>query len=119
MMDQDRRSDERAQLPLQVRWLNTSEVYTTRYSDISLGGCYFDLDTPVQVGQRISFVIQLPSERGLWLHGEVVHQRQNSGFGIRFTDIHKCESGVEMTDKQAALVEFSCDGKSTDSALSA
>lgn len=59
----------------------------TRHSDISFGGCYFDLKRPVQVGQRISFVIQLPSERGLSLHGEVVHQRQNVGFGIRFTEL--------------------------------
>lgn len=30
-----------------------------------------------------------------------------------------CESGVEMTDKLAELVEFSCDGKSTDSTVCA
>ncbi len=105
----DQRKHERAHLPLEVRWLNTSEVYMTRHSDIRLGGCYFDLKRPVQVGQRISFVIQLPSERGLSLRGEVVHQRQNTGFGIRFTDLH------ESSQKRLArLIESAREGQAED-----
>jgi len=109
MTNIDQRKHQRAQLPLQVRWLNTSDVYTTPRSDISMGGCYLDLKAPVQVGQRISFVIQLPSDRGLSLRGEVVHQRQNSGFGVRFTDLH--ESSQEML---ARLIESAREGQGKD-----
>ncbi|MDQ3254042.1 MAG: PilZ domain-containing protein [Acidobacteriota bacterium] len=105
----DQRTHQRAQLPLKVRWLNTSAVYTTRHSDISLGGCYLDVNAPVQVGQRISFVIQLPSERGLSLHGEVVHQRQKLGFGIRFTDLHESSQ-----QRLARLIESAGEGQAKD-----
>ncbi len=109
MTNIEHRKHQRARLPLQVRWLNTSAVYTTRYSDISLGGCYLDLTAPVQVGQRISFVIQLPSERGLSLHGEVVHQRRNTGFGIRFTDLHESSQ-----QRLAGLIESAREGRAKD-----
>jgi hypothetical protein len=90
-----------------VRWLNTSEVFTTRHSDISFGGCYLDLKRPVQVGERISFVIHLPSDRWLSLHGEVVHQQQNVGFGIRFTPLPK--SSQEWITR---LIESAREGES-------
>ncbi len=109
MTNIDQRKHQRAQLPLQVRWLNTSEVFTTRHSDISLGGCYVDLKAPVQVGQRISFVIQLPADRGLSLRGEVVHQRQNLGFGIRFTDLHESSQ-----QRLARLIEAAREGQAED-----
>jgi hypothetical protein len=44
---------------------------------------------------------------------------QTEKFIRRFVGSQECESGVEMTDKQVELVRFSCDGKSTDSTISA
>jgi len=109
MTNIEHRKHQRAQLPLKVRWLNTSQVYTTRHSDISLGGCYLDLNAPVQVGHPFSFVIQLPSERGLSLRGEVVHQRQNSGFGMRFINLRRSSQ-----EGLTRLIEAAREGQAED-----
>ncbi len=109
MTNIEQRKHQRAQLPLKVRWLNTSEVYTTRHSELSLGGCYLDLEAPVPVGQRLSFVIQLSSKRWLPLQGEVVHQRQDLGFGMRFINLRRSSQ-----EGLARLIEAAREGQAED-----
>ncbi len=61
------------------------------------------------VGQRISFVIESSSDRGLSLHGEVVHQRQDLGFGMRFTNLRRSSQ-----EGLARLIEAAREGQAED-----
>ncbi|HMF55705.1 MAG TPA: PilZ domain-containing protein [Pyrinomonadaceae bacterium] len=79
------RDNERAQLPLEVRWHGLSGKHAARTSDISMGGCYIESLAQVSVGERILFEIQLPSGRWIPLSGNVVHHHTGMGFGVRFS----------------------------------
>ncbi|MDQ3650626.1 MAG: hypothetical protein M3458_10235, partial [Acidobacteriota bacterium] len=75
--------------------------------------------------ERVKF-ISVRADEGVQLEGfdgvlevETGNEFVPGGKSVWEFGTNKCESGVEMTDQQAELVEFSYHGKSTDSALSA
>ncbi|MBA3714698.1 MAG: PilZ domain-containing protein [Pyrinomonadaceae bacterium] len=87
MMEQDRRSDERVRLALEVRWQTASGSYTGRCGDISRRGCHVQTTAPVPGGGRICVEIRLAAGNWLPLCGEVVNHQPGAGLSIRFEDL--------------------------------
>lgn len=95
------RKHERITVPLEVRWEGISGQYTTRISDLSLGGCYVESLAQVSVGERLRFEIRLPTGRWMQLHGEVVYHQPTIGFGVHFTELSEPEREL-----LASLIEY-------------
>ncbi|HSE17475.1 MAG TPA: PilZ domain-containing protein [Pyrinomonadaceae bacterium] len=91
----DRRSEKRLDVCLDAVWDGKSGNYVARVTDLSEGGCYVDTLGAAQVGEVISFKLQLPSGEWLELRGEVAHQTPPLGFGLRF---------VELSDEQREML---------------
>ena len=87
----DRRSEKRWDVCLDAIWDGKSGNYSARVTDLSEGGCYVDSLGEAQIGEVLSFRLQLPDGEWLELTGKVAHQKPPLGFGLRF---------VELTDEQ-------------------
>jgi len=84
-MNEERREEERVIRSLEVKWEGPSGAYTSRVSDISMGGCFIDTLGQVEVGEIISLSIKMPDGSWLSLRGEVAFYHPNIGFSVRFT----------------------------------
>lgn len=83
---QDRRSEERVPLPLEVAWESDSgKQHTSRISDISMSGCYVESLGQITVGDVVRFKIELELGKWLPLSGVVVYTHPQFGFGVSFT----------------------------------
>jgi len=107
MMEQDRRSDERVRLALEVRWQTASGSYTGRCGDISRRGCHVQTTAPVPGGGRICVEIRLAAGNWLPLCGEVVNCQPGAGLSIRFEDLPA--TSQEML---AHLIDYVREGQS-------
>ncbi|HEU4837234.1 MAG TPA: PilZ domain-containing protein [Pyrinomonadaceae bacterium] len=83
----DRRSEKRCDVCLDAVWDGKSGNYTARVTDLSEGGCYVDTMGEAQIGEVLSFKLQLPDGEWLQLSGEVAHQTPPLGFGLRFAGL--------------------------------
>ncbi len=107
MMEQDRRSDERVRLALEVRWQSASGSDTGRCGDISRRGCHVDTTFPVPGGGRICIEIRLMEGHWLPLCGEIVNHQPGAGFSIRFEDLP-----VSSREMLAHLIDYFREGQS-------
>jgi hypothetical protein len=83
---QDRRSEERVPLPLEVAWESDSgKQHSSRISDISMSGCYVESLGQITVGEMVRFKIELALGKWLPLSGVVVYLHPQIGFGVSFT----------------------------------
>ena len=95
-MTDERRTNQRVPMVLEVRWQGASGNYEARISDLSSSGCYIDSSGQAAPGEEIRFAIRLPA--GDWLHlvGQVTYQHSHmGGFGMRF---------INMTEEQRATI---------------
>ena len=83
---QERRSEERVPLPLEVAWESDSgKQHSSRISDISMSGCYVESLGQITVGERVRFKIEMALGKWLPLSGVVVYSHPQIGFGVSFT----------------------------------
>jgi len=87
----DRRTEKRWDVCLDAVWDGKSGNHLARVTDLSERGCYVDSLGEAQVGEVISFKLQLPDAQWLDLMGAVAHQTPPLGFGLEF---------VNLTDEQ-------------------
>jgi hypothetical protein len=87
----DRRSENRLEVCLDAVWNGESGNHKARVTDLSEGGCYVDTLGLAQVGEILSFKLQLPSGKWLEFTGEVAHQTPPLGFGLRFVDLTEAQ----------------------------
>lgn len=80
----DRRSEKRWDVCLDAVWEGKSGNHIARVTDLSEGGCYVDSLGEAQIGEVLSFKLQLPDGQWLELSGEVAHQTPPLGFGLKF-----------------------------------
>lgn len=80
----ERREDERRGVSLEAWWESLSGRQQARVSDLSMGGCYVDTHTAVELGELIVFAIRRPDGSWLELRGRVV-SRDHGGFSLSFT----------------------------------
>ena len=81
----DRRTEKRWDVCLDAVWDGKSGNHHARVTDLSEGGCYVDSLGEAQIGEILSFKLQLPDGQWLELRGEVAHQTPPLGFGLRFS----------------------------------
>lgn len=93
-MSEERRSDERVPVTLEVRWSSLSGQRSARISDISMGGCYVEALAPVTMGEIIRFEVRLPTGRWMPLVGEVAYHLPSMGFGMRFRNLTETQTEV-------------------------
>lgn len=93
-MADERRSEERVPLVLDMRWESLSGRRAARISDMSLSGCYVESLGQVTVGELIRFEVQLPTGRWMPLVGEVVYHLPPMGFGVRFRPLTETQKEV-------------------------
>src|ERR687884_535957 len=93
-MSEERRSNERVAVTLEVRWSSLSGQRSARISDISMGGCYVEALAPVTIGEIIRFEVRLPTGRWMPLVGEVVYHLHTMGFGMRFKSLTETQKEV-------------------------
>jgi hypothetical protein len=84
-MIQDRRSEERKNMSLPVRWEGLTGTYEAQLQDISLWGCFVNTSEPVELKEILSLEIRLPSAQWLLLRGEVTSRKPGNGFGLLFS----------------------------------
>ena len=95
-MPTNRRSDNRLGINLRARWDGISGQQEARISDISLGGCYVDSLSRVDLGEFVALELELPSGEWLPLRGEVTTCQEGVGFGLRF---------VSLTEEEKSALE--------------
>lgn len=64
-----------------------SSRHEARVDDVSLGGCFVNTYTQVELGEYINLEIQLPSGEWLPVRGQVVSYQPGVGFGIAFNSL--------------------------------
>ncbi|MDQ3256208.1 MAG: PilZ domain-containing protein [Acidobacteriota bacterium] len=107
MIEEDRRSDERVRLALEVRWQTASGSYTGRCGDISRRECHVETTAPVPVGECLCVEIRLAASNWLPLCGEIVNHQPGAGFSIRFEDLP-----VTSREMLAHLIDYFREGQS-------
>ena len=86
-MSRERRTNERKHILLEARWESLSSRHEARVDDVSLGGCFVNTYTKVELGEHIELEIQLPSGEWMSLRGQVASYQHGVGFGMAFTSL--------------------------------
>ena len=86
-MTDDRRTEPRIPVNLDVIWEASAGLYGARTSDLSLGGCFVDSVGRVVEGERIKFKMILPHGEWVQIEGIVAYQYPMVGFGVRFINM--------------------------------
>ena len=77
---------------------NSVEVYPdgqstpirARTADLSLGGCYVEMPTPLAKGTKLRIGLWV-KETKLWANGKVITSTPGFGIGVQFTDMSEME----------------------------
>ena len=88
------RNQERTPVSLNIILEWASGKREARISDISLGGCFIDCLTPINIGETISFKIKIAEGEWVELHGEITYAFPGVGFGIRFTSLSENDQSL-------------------------
>lgn len=84
-MNDEKRSSERVPVNLPTRWHGAAGTYEGRIEDLSVDGCFVNTKGPVDAGEIVSLLIQLPSGRWLPMRGKVAFFQQLTGFSLSFS----------------------------------
>ena len=93
-MMQNRRSTNRIGINLRARWDGNSGQQEARIGDLSLGGCFVDSMSRVDIGELIALEVELPSGEWLPLRGEVTACQEGVGFGLNFVALTEDEEAA-------------------------
>lgn len=90
-MSRERRRNQRKHILLEAKWESLSSRHEARVDDVSLGGCFVNTYTNVELGEHIELEVQLPTGKWLRLRGQVASHQPGVGFGIAFTSLTAAE----------------------------
>jgi hypothetical protein len=65
--------------------------HETQLQQISIGGCFTDWEENIYPGDEFRLEIELPNQNLLPLACKAIYRFDNSGIGVRFTDISQFE----------------------------
>ena len=84
----DRRKYPRLKLtcPVELHAPNQSSPMRTRTTDLSMGGCYVEMNVPLSRGSEVRLALWL-KEVKVWVQGKVVTSTPGFGIGVQFTEI--------------------------------
>ncbi len=83
-MNNERRTNRRVPLNLPARYDGLSGMHEARIEDISMGGCFVNTQSQLEVGEAVVIEIKL-SSKWIQLHGEVTASQPGIGFGVIFS----------------------------------
>lgn len=63
----------------------------TQLQQISIGGCFTDWEENIYAGDEFRIEVELPNKNRLPLACKAIYRFENSGIGVRFTDISRFE----------------------------
>lgn len=96
-----------------LKLLNSVEVYPdgqsapirARTADLSLGGCFVEMSTPLAVGTPVRLALWV-RETKLWINGKAVSLAPGFGNGVAFLDIGETEQSElkKFLDSMARLM---------------
>lgn len=107
-MTEERRSSERVNVKLHVRWNGGSGRHEARVEDISLGGCFVSSIGRVDLDEVITLEIEMP-DGCLLLHGKVASFQPGIGFGLMFASLTD-----EEEDKLRQLVQLFTESRGSE-----
>jgi len=84
-MENERREDKRASVSIEAWWEGLSGRHQARVSDLSMGGCFIDTLSKVELGELIVFAIKKRDGKWLQLRGQVASVDAHAGFSLAFT----------------------------------
>ncbi|MBC7899228.1 MAG: PilZ domain-containing protein, partial [Saprospiraceae bacterium] len=67
------------------------EVQETLLQQISIGGCFTDWEENIYAGDEFRIEIELPNKNRLPLSCKAIYRFENTGIGVKFTDISQFE----------------------------
>jgi PilZ domain len=73
--------------PLEASWLAASGEITSRVSDISLGGCFFQSLVMPSAGDHTMISVRFTEAESMSFQSEVVYAERGIGFAVRFIDL--------------------------------
>ncbi len=74
-----------------IRYTKHGEKIEVTLNQISIGGCLFEPDERIYVGDEMRLEIQLPNKNRLPLYCKVLYVMEDVGIGARFLNITKFE----------------------------
>jgi hypothetical protein len=96
----DRRTNERFIVSIEVEWEGLVGRKPGVINDISTQGCFVLCSGEVDDGENVKVLFPMPSGKKLQLWGEVVNHVVEIGFGLRF---------IELTEGQKDFIEIFVD----------
>lgn len=101
-MNDEKRSSDRVATNLPGRWPGVSGAHEGRIEDLSPNGCFVNTTGPVDVGEMITLLVQLPSSAWLPVRGKVAVFHQMTGFSVAFAvdDDKVCDQLNELVAAQ-------------------
>lgn len=103
-----------SQLIMQMQGVSAAGPFYGIVSNLSPSGCFFLTYAEVQMHEVVRAQILLPTERWLQIKGEVLHQAERIGFGIRLLNLTGEDRAIlELTVDYAHGLSFNADS-STD-----
>jgi hypothetical protein len=96
MTDKPQRMSIRKQLYSPVspmlRWKGRFGEFDACISNVSLEGCFLNTQGEAEIGELISFKVNLPTDEVTEMRGRVVHRQERPvGFGLRFEGLSTAE----------------------------
>jgi len=96
MTDKSQRMSVRKQLysPISpmLRWKGKFGEFDACISNVSLEGCFLNTQGNAEIGELVSFNVNLPTDEVIELRGRVVHRQDRPvGFGLRFEGLSSAE----------------------------
>ncbi|HYE64099.1 MAG TPA: PilZ domain-containing protein [Pyrinomonadaceae bacterium] len=89
------REVERVPTSIPVNWGVTRECLRRgTITSLSVKGCLIEAKIEALYGKPIFINFRLPTERWLFLQGEVIYYLRNVGFGIQFTKLTEEDKGM-------------------------
>ena len=90
-MGDNRRQNERINIPLEIVLESASGKRECRISDLSTGGCFVDSIASVSKGETLTLMLHMPAGNWLKLCGKVMYNYPGVGFGLSFIELSKEE----------------------------
>jgi hypothetical protein len=73
------------------------ERHHTLLQQISVGGCFTEWEENIYAGDEFRLEIELPNKNRLPLKCKAIYRFENTGIGVRFTDISQFEQELIST----------------------
>jgi hypothetical protein len=76
-------------LSSEVRWENADQKVLTFIRDLSVGGCYVAINSPLSLKTEVRIAFWLDDQTKIWSDGIVISSHPNVGMGVKFLGLSR------------------------------